>query len=144
MSTVATKWAWQADLSPSLKQVLLALAECHNRKTGQCNPKVETIATMVGKKKRATQYALRALEKMGYIKPIKRRRGSRQTSNQYALALDGVVFQSAKSSTLKRKQKCAKLHPESAENCTPHVEPESEPISTQPSNVVKFSSGGRC
>lgn len=143
MSTIATKWAWQADLPPSLKLVLLALADCHNRKTGQCNPKVETIAGMVGKSKRATQYALADLQAMGYILPIKRRRGSRQTSNQYALALDGVVFQSAKNSTLRGKSKCAKLHPESAQNCTPHVEPESEPKGTQPSNVVKFANGGR-
>lgn len=143
MSTAATKWAWQAELPPSNKLVLLALAECHNGKTGQCNPRIETIAEMVGRSKRAIQYALKELCEAGYIQPIRRRKGARQASNQYALALDGVVFQGAKNSSLKAGAKCKKLHPESARNCTLYIdEPEVEPESTQPPGVFEVVDGG--
>lgn len=144
MSIAATKWAWQSDLPPPLKLVLLALADCHNGKSGQCNPRVETIAGMVGRTKRAVQYTLKDLEARGYICPIRRRKGRRQASNQYALALDGVVFQNAKNSTLKNGTPRRKLHPETAENCTLYIEPESEPVCAQPSNVVKIARAGNC
>jgi len=111
MSIAASKWAWQSDLSGPLKLILLALAHCHNGKTGQCNPRVETIAGMVGRSERSVQYVLKDLQAAGYIRPIKRRRGRRQASNQFALALDGVVFQSEKTSPLKNDRQSKKLHP---------------------------------
>lgn len=144
MSVAASNWAWEADLAPKLKLVLLALAHCHNGRTGQCNPRVDTLAVMVGRSKRALQYSLKELEDGGYIRSIKRRKGARQASNQYALALDGVVFQSARSSTLKKTGECKKLHPESAENCTLYIEQESEQEDTEPSNLLHFPRAGGC
>lgn len=140
MSNAATKWAWKCDLPAKLKLVLLALADCHNGKTGQCNPQVKTISAMVGRSHRAVQYSLKELTECGYIQPIRRRKGARQASNQYALALDGVVFQSAKNSSLKARAKNRKLHSQNTENCTLYIEePEVEPEGAR-ENVVSFSS----
>lgn len=138
MSYVATKWAWDTDIQPHLKYILLALAHFHSGKTGQCNPKVETIAKMVGKSKRATQTALGQLEDMGYIAKAKRRRGPRQASNHYNLALDGVVFQSAPDRSLKTSKLNAELHPETTLGCTLYTEPYSSNSDTPPSKVVSL------
>jgi DNA-binding transcriptional ArsR family regulator len=130
MSTVASKWAWEADLPLNQKMVLLALADCHNSKTGQCNPRIETLAAKVGLSVRSIQYILKALKKAGYIAPIKRRKGRKQAANQYALALDGVVFQHATSCTLKTKPIAPCI-----------IEPEVEPTRARPTNVVKVEFG---
>lgn len=144
MSLKATKWAWETDLPPNTqKLVLLALAHCHNSKNGQCNPRIETITEMVGCSKRAAQYALKELEGLGYIRAIRRRKGARQASNQYALALDGVVFQSATPRTLKPKKKCADLHPENAPDCTLYIERQSEHRDAHHPNVVEIGKFGR-
>lgn len=147
MSNVATDWAWKADLPPNLKLVLLALAHCHNGKTGQCNPRVKTLADMVGKKHRTVRYDLKALQEAGYIKPAKRRKGARQASNHYALALDGVAFQTREKRTRKVPEKASKydaqLHSENTLSCTLYTEQESEKERTQPSNVVAFDKSRR-
>lgn len=92
MSVKATNWAWEADLSPSQKLVLLALAHCHNGRTGQCNPRVSTIVDKTGLGERRVKGILKELREAGYIRPDRRRKGRRQASNQYGLALQGVVF----------------------------------------------------
>lgn len=138
MSNIATKWAWQADLQPHLKYVLLALADCHNHRTGQCNPRVDTLAHKLGKSKRATQYALDQLEEYGFIAKARRRKGSRQTSNHYALALDGVVFQNTTGCTLKKRKNDAGLHSENTLGCTLYKEPESEQGRTLSENVIEI------
>ena len=130
MSTVASKWAWEADLPLNQKMVLLALADCHNSRTGQCNPRIETLAEKVGLSVRSIQYILKALKKAGYIAPIKRRKGRKQAANQYALALDGVVFQHATSCTLKTKPIAPCI-----------IEPEIEHTRARPTNVVKVDFG---
>ncbi len=101
MSVKATNWAWETDLPSHLKLVLLALAHCHNGKSNQCNPRVEVIAKMVGREKRAVQQSLKELETGGYIRRKPRRKGPRQASNQYELAMEGVVFLSAVNCSLK-------------------------------------------
>lgn len=92
MSVKATKWAWESELPSGLKLVLLALADCHNSRSGQCNPRIDTIAEKTNRSVRSVQYAMKDLGSMGYIRPIRRRKGARQAANQYELALDGVVF----------------------------------------------------
>lgn len=141
MSNRAVKWAFETDVPGTLKLVLVALAHCHNGKTGQCNPRIETLAGMVGRSIRPVQYALKELETLGYIHRARRRKGARQASNHYVLALDGVVFQGAKNSRLKGQEKCRKQHPESAENSTLYIEQELEQESERPTNVVNVEFG---
>lgn len=143
MSIYALDWAWTTDLEKAEKIVLVALAHRHNAKTGQCNPKIDTICSMTGLKKRAVQYTVKALSERGYFKIIPCRNRGKQTSNQYVLNTEGVVFQGAPPRTLKPKSKCCEMHPESVVECTP-IDKEVRKVSTltdntdEDFNVVEF------
>ncbi len=126
MSVDATNWAWETDLPAHLKLVLLALAQFHNGRSNQCNPRVEVIAKKVGRGKRAVQQSLKDLETGGYIRRKPRRKGPRQASNQYELAMDGVVFLSAVNCSLKGNKRRSPPHPENAAHCTLYREREIE------------------
>ncbi|GGJ22648.1 helix-turn-helix domain-containing protein [Neoroseomonas lacus] len=77
MSFAALKWAWErVGLPPSLKLVLLALAEHHNAETGRCDPGACRIATLTGLSERTVRSSLGMLASMGFI-GIQRRDGRR-------------------------------------------------------------------
>jgi DNA-binding transcriptional ArsR family regulator len=68
MSIEATTWAWkQHAANASMKLVLLALADAHNGKTGQCNPTLARISAETELGQRNVRYHLRALERLGLI-----------------------------------------------------------------------------
>lgn len=48
LSHDATVWAWKQTLPSSAKLVLLCLADCHNRKTGRCDPSNDHIKGKTG------------------------------------------------------------------------------------------------
>lgn len=67
-----TKAAWGADVDghSGRRFVLLALADCHNEKTGECFPSVETLCGLTLMAERAIRQHLRDLESSGYVTRI--------------------------------------------------------------------------
>jgi len=81
VSASATFWAWSQDVRSSHKLVLLALANCHNDSTGQCNPSVQYISDQTGLNRKTVMSSLSSLEKTGLIIPVK----TFGSSNSYTL-----------------------------------------------------------
>ena len=96
-----------AEVGPSGKLVLIALANRHNQETGRCDPSVELIANDLGISERAVQYGLRELEKNGLIttthRTVRTGRGKRNMSNRYRLK-GGAKFASTMVQDLRTKQ----------------------------------------
>lgn len=72
MSHEATTWAWKAvysrkDIPATRRMVLLALAECHNGQTGQCNPSFDELVRMTGMKRDTITSSIRGLEQSGLM-----------------------------------------------------------------------------
>ncbi|MBB4194884.1 helix-turn-helix domain-containing protein [Rhizobium aethiopicum] len=85
MSYGAVRWARSQRLGdPVAKNVLVALAEHHNSKTGQCNPKVATICEETDFSERAVRKALTKLKQAGLI----RVEGGGKAGNSYHLSCD--------------------------------------------------------
>ena len=63
-----TDWAWNQDCEKGTsKIVLLYLAQCHNAKTGLCNPSTRTIAQATNLNIKTVSPAIKNLEKLGLI-----------------------------------------------------------------------------
>lgn len=128
MSIRASKWAWMQPVSGTCKLVLLVLADCHNQKTGQCNPSVSTIARMVGKTETPVKQALRQLFKDGYFLKSKRTFNGRQSSNQYELQFDFCVVDPADTSPPKKTHfSPPKVSKSAPPNKNRNIEPETSP-----------------
>ncbi|MBY5849719.1 helix-turn-helix domain-containing protein [Rhizobium leguminosarum] len=85
MSYDAVRWAREQRLGdPVAKNVLVALAEHHNGKTRQCNPKVATICLETDFSERAVRKALTKLKQAGLI----RVEGGGKAGNSYQLLGD--------------------------------------------------------
>ncbi|TLX03691.1 helix-turn-helix domain-containing protein [Rhizobium sp. MHM7A] len=85
MSHDLVQWARRLRLGdPVAKNVLVALAEHHNSKTGQCNPKVATICLETDFSERAVRKALTKLKQAGLI----RVEGGGKAGNSYQLSGD--------------------------------------------------------
>ncbi|TBF29307.1 helix-turn-helix domain-containing protein [Rhizobium ruizarguesonis] len=85
MSHDGVQWARRQPLGdPVAKNVLVALAEHHNGKTGQCNPKVATICLETDYSERAVRKALTRLKQAGLI----RVEGGGKAGNSYQLSGD--------------------------------------------------------
>jgi hypothetical protein len=69
------------DLSGSEKRVAAAIIDHYNRKTGQCDPDLSTIARLVGVSRRTVIRAVGVLTKKGYFR--KQRHGGKFHRNQY-------------------------------------------------------------
>lgn len=69
MSAEATYWAWQQEVKSTVKLTLLALANCHNEATGQCNPSITYISKRTGLNRKTVISSLQSLEEMGLIIP---------------------------------------------------------------------------
>jgi hypothetical protein len=72
MSYSATQLAWaafasQSNLAATRRITLLALAECHNGQTGQCNPSIQRLVAMTGMKPQTVIDAIKELENTGLI-----------------------------------------------------------------------------
>jgi len=85
MSHDAVRWARRQCLGdPVAKNVLVALAEHHNGKTAQCNPKVATICRETDFSERSVRKALAKLKEAGLI----RVEGGGKAGNNYQLLGD--------------------------------------------------------
>ncbi|MGR9399314.1 helix-turn-helix domain-containing protein [Rhizobium leguminosarum] len=85
MSHDAVRWAREQRLGdPVAKNVLVALAEHHNGKSGQCNPKVVTICLGTDYSERAVRKALSKLKQASLI----RVEGGGKAGNSYRLLGD--------------------------------------------------------
>ena len=81
-------WAWGLPLKPSIKFVLLALADASDD-AGYCWPSIPTLAKKTCLNPRSVQRILNQLQAQGFLRVERRHRldGS-PTSNGYRLALD--------------------------------------------------------
>lgn len=104
MGRKALDWAWeQTGLSTNKKLILICLADHHNDKTGQCNPKRERIASRVGISERSVSDITNKLQELGLLTKEERRHGARQAATQYHLALKYAGFQGEAPYTLKER-----------------------------------------
>lgn len=88
MSLKMTTLAWKTDIPHNEKYVLLALAECHNDRTNQCNPGTGSIMKMTGLSKRQILRLIKALETRNLITT---KRASRTSKNEYIFRLPEVT-----------------------------------------------------
>lgn len=88
MSITAMNWVWQLRLRPSVKFVLLALADAADD-DGECWPSITTLANKTCLDDRSVQRILRWLENGAYLQIARRyRKDGAPTSNRYRLALE--------------------------------------------------------
>lgn len=88
MSIVAMNWVWKLRLRPSVKFVLLALADAADD-NGACWPSIPTLAHKTCLDDRSVQRILRWLEDGAYLQIARRyREDGAPTSNRYRLALE--------------------------------------------------------
>lgn len=87
MSVAAVAWAFDQDLPPNEKIVLLALADCENGQSLACMPSQEHIAEKSSMSVRSVQRMLVKLEERGLIQRQKRNRPEGRTSDFYVLGL---------------------------------------------------------
>lgn len=77
MSYDATKWAWMTirgnpQLASTRRLLLLALADFHNGKSGQCNPSLNTLVADTGMHRTTIPDAIRDLEREGIVSVSRR------------------------------------------------------------------------
>lgn len=76
MSAEATFWAWRQSFRyGTAKLILLCLADCHNDKTGRCNPSLDYLVRKTGLNRKSIGPAIRWLEENGYVE-VERRHGA--------------------------------------------------------------------
>ena len=89
LSIVAMNWAWRQALTPTLKLVLMALADAADDQ-GVCWPSVSTLAKKCTVSTRTVQRSLRVLIDSGLlIAEARQRRDGSSTSNRYRLLIAG-------------------------------------------------------
>lgn len=82
MSAGATFWAWKQSTTSAQKLTLLALANCHNEGTGQCNPSISYISSATGLNRKTVIKSIAELEALGLIVAEKTHGGSTQYTIQ--------------------------------------------------------------
>lgn len=86
MSFKMLQWAWEQDLDPQAKLVLLFLADSHNSKDGRCHPSVPAIARATGLSVSTTRRRLQDLEGRRLIASSPRHLSNKAAlSNAYTL-----------------------------------------------------------
>src|SRR5947199_65988 len=94
MSIQAVGWALEQYIpTPIAKLVLVSLANHANHETGECWPKIETIARECSCSIRSVQRYVRVLEEKGLVKVEPRFIKGRQDSSLYWLQIPGATFQ---------------------------------------------------
>lgn len=87
MTIRAMNWAWEIDLPPAMKLVLLKLADRAND-DGECWPGMESVANACGVSERTLMRHIEKMESMGLLQKSKRKDDSgRQATNLYTLNL---------------------------------------------------------
>jgi hypothetical protein len=88
MSIKAVKWALSVkDIDATNKLALIAIAECHNDKSGDCFPSQKYVAEVIGLTERPTRVRLNKLEADGFFtrKPRYDTTTGKRTSDGYKL-----------------------------------------------------------
>lgn len=89
MSVVAVGWAFQQELPPVPKLVLVALCERANSETGQCWPGIEVVAKAVGLSPRSVVTYIGALVRNGFVmRQAMRGKDGRKRNNHYWILFD--------------------------------------------------------
>jgi len=91
MSHDALRWAMSQELRCTDKMVLTVLADCHNHKTGQCNPSMATIATRAGLSERCVKDVVKRLAKSGLMTVKSGTRNGVKIANRYELMFKHTV-----------------------------------------------------
>lgn len=96
MSNRAMAWAIDVKgIGGSDRLILMLLAECHNGKTGQCNPGLEWLQERTGLKERALQTRMKSLEEANLLEReyafLGRGRGSQVSQYHLKIGIMGAV-----------------------------------------------------
>jgi len=91
MSVEATKWAWDTSLKPTLKLVLVALAD-HANTFGICWPSKKSMMSKTSLGSTALSNAVQELIKLGLIEREKRYFNGKRCSNLYRLKIELGTF----------------------------------------------------
>lgn len=96
MSNRAMAWAIDVKgIGGSDRLILMLLAECHNGKTGQCNPGLDWLQERTGLKERALQTRMKALEEANLLEReyafLGRGRGSQVAQYHLKIGIMGAV-----------------------------------------------------
>lgn len=125
MSFEAAAWAIKRRTrTPTAKLVLIALADCHNSDTGQCDPGNAYLADVAQCTKRSVINAIEELEELGYLSAEKS--NGRRTNYDLFLHVNRCNdFTGEKSSPVKIKHEPVKsVHPTGENDNTPFsIEP---------------------
>jgi hypothetical protein len=87
VSIKAVKWALSVKTDATNKLALVAIAESHNDKTGDCFPSQKYVAEVIGLTERPTRVRLSKLEADGFFtrKPRYHPTTGKRTSDRYVL-----------------------------------------------------------
>ena len=86
MSLKAMIWAWeQTALSATAKLILLKLADNTNDETGDCYPKISTVAKHCQCHRRTVERSIKTLQEMGFLTVIHQSRDGRRINSIYRL-----------------------------------------------------------
>jgi hypothetical protein len=120
------------DLSAIEKRVSSLIIDHHNRKTGQCDPSLGTMAKLLGVSRRTAIRAVNAVVRKGYFHM--RRHGGKYHRNQYEPNWALFRAREEKWSSLRRR----KLSPLQGQPC--HVDSVASVTQTLPRNSLKETS----
>ena len=125
------------DLSGSEKRVAAAIIDHYNRKTGQCDPGLGTIARLIGVSRRTVIRAVGVLAKKSYIR--KQRHGGKFHRNQYEPNWAHFRAMEAKWNARRRepirKPVATGLSPSERQGC--HISDDTGVTQTLPRNSLK-------
>lgn len=114
VSAEATFWAWRQSVKSSMKLTLLALANCHNENTGQCNPSIAYISKSTGLNRKTVMSALFSLEEMGLIKPQK----AVGAGSHYVLITSAKIGTTSDNKTSTKNGTSPKINQSQKRDCT--------------------------
>lgn len=134
MSFEAAAWAIrQTTKLPTEKLILIALADCHNRDTGRCDPSLATLAEIGLCSQRTAMRAIESLQDQGLI--VAHKRAGKRT--RFALSITKTPDTHVTPDKLSPVTPVTKT-PDT--HVTPPLTPMSpEPVSTRKEPVIKYS-----
>lgn len=135
-------WAWQQDVDPAEKLVLLALANRTNHETGMCFPGQRLIADECSMSDRTVRRHLKSLEDRGLISRRARMRteGRGRTSDEYRLAYVQADMLAAKSPAGRDRTTNRTNQDDQPDNGVQgrtEREPKEEPLAARPPETVR-------
>lgn len=89
MSHAVFNWIKPKLMPPTVKSVALVLADCHNSKTGRCDPSIERIAEWTCLSERSVSRAIKWLESANIMHPM--RKNGERSSYEFAMPTTDTV-----------------------------------------------------